>query len=69
MPEDVPVYDPTAVGRAYHAHRVRRRVRGERARARRWAAVRFFLVMALLLALTVFLGVTIWREIERLFGL
>lgn len=67
--EDVPEHDPTAVERAYAAHRARRRALIRRKRARRYARVRFFVVIALLLGLCVYLGVTVWREVERLFGL
>ena len=68
-PDDVPTYDPDVVDRAYHLHRARRAARLERKRARRYAHLRFFVVVALLVAGSVFLSVTIWREIERLFGL
>ena len=68
-PEDVPIYDLAAVGRAYHAHRVRRRARLERTRARRYARLRFLLVIAILLALSVYVSLLVWREVQRLFGL
>jgi hypothetical protein len=62
-------FDPVAVDRAYLQERARRRARNERTRARRRASVRFWLVVLVLLAASVVLTVTIWREIERLFGL
>jgi hypothetical protein len=65
----VPTYDPTAVERAYVAHRAKRDARVRRHRARSSARLRFFVVMILLLALVAFLALTAWREIERLFGL
>ena len=64
-----PPYDPLAVDRAYLQERARRRARVERTRARRQAGVRFWLVLLVLLTATVLLSLTIWREIERLFGL
>jgi hypothetical protein len=41
----------------------------ERARRRRFAGMRFAVALAILLALSIFLGLTVWREIEALFGL
>ena len=68
--EDVPpAYDPIAIDRAYLQERARRRARLERIRARRRASARFWAVLVVLLAVSVVLIVTIWREIERLFGL
>lgn len=67
--EDAPSFDPSAVERRYAAHRARRHARVRRTRDRRYAHVRFFVVILLLLALCIFLAVTSWREIERLFGL
>ena len=49
--------------------RARRRARTERTRAKRSAGLRFWFVLLVLLAVSVALSVTIWREIERLFGL
>jgi hypothetical protein len=67
--DEVPRYDPLAVDRAYLQERARRRARIERTRARRRASFRFWFVLLLLLAASVLLSLTIWREIERLFGL
>jgi uncharacterized membrane protein YhhN len=41
----------------------------ERSQARRRASLRFWFVLLVLLAVSAVLIVTIWREIERLFGL
>ena len=57
------------VDRAYLQERARRRARIERSRARRRAALRFWLVLLGLIAISVLLTLTIWREVERLFGL
>jgi hypothetical protein len=63
------VYDPDAVQRRYAAERARRNERIRRVRARRYARLRFFVVLVALLALSGYLGVMLWREIQRLFGL
>ena len=67
--EAPPPYDPIAIDRAYLQERARRRARLERTRARRRASARFWTVLVVLLAVSVVFIVTIWREIERLFGL
>jgi hypothetical protein len=64
-----PPYDPVAIDRAYLQERARRRARVERKRARRRASLRFWFVLLVLLAASMLLSLTIWREIERLFGL
>jgi hypothetical protein len=38
-------------------------------RASRRAGVRFLVALTLLLGLSIFLSLTIWQEIQRLFGL
>ncbi len=65
--EEVPI-DPDAVDNAYRLHRARRRARIERTRRRRRAGARFWVVFLLLAAVAVFLALTTWREIARLFG-
>ena len=50
-------------------HRAKRQARVEQMRARRYAQIRFFIVILVLLGLSFFLALTVWREIERLFGL
>ena len=66
---DPPPFDPVAVDRAYLQERARRRARIERSRAKRRASLRFWLVLLGLIAISVLLTLTIWREVERLFGL
>jgi hypothetical protein len=66
---DAPPVDPSAVDRAYLQERARRRARIERSRARRRASLRYWLVVLGLLAVSALLVLTVWREIERLFGL
>ncbi len=64
-----PPFDPVTVDRAYLQERARRRARSERLQARRRASLRFWFVLLVLLAASAGFTVTIWREIERLFGL
>jgi hypothetical protein len=67
--EDPPVSDPQAVAQRYRFHRAKRRARQQRTRARKWANVRFWLVLLCLLALSAYLSVTIWHQVQKLFGL
>ena len=67
--DDAPLFDPVAVDRAYLQERARRRARIERSRAQRRASVRFWLVLLVLIAVSVLLTLTIWHEVQRLFGL
>jgi len=67
--EDSPPLDPEAVSRAYRFHRARRRAREQRHRERRWAGLRFWIVLVLALAAAVFLATRTLGEIERVFGL
>jgi len=68
-PAATPPVDPIAVDRAYLVHRARRQARLDRVRASRRAGLRFWLVLLGLLVGSIVLGFSIWREIERLFGL
>ena len=67
--EDAPPVDPTAVDRAYHYYRAQRYARIEHRREQRLARFRFWGVVALLLLVLLVLGVTIWDEVQQLFGL
>jgi hypothetical protein len=58
-----------AVERAYRLQRARRRARIAHSRAQRRAGLRFLLVVAALVALAAYLSLTVWQEIEQLFGL
>ncbi|HEY7017477.1 MAG TPA: hypothetical protein VH297_03335 [Gaiellaceae bacterium] len=73
LPERQPVeeelLDPTAVQRNYRRQRIKRRAREDRARERTLAALRFWLVLAIVLAVIVTLTVVIWNQIQRSFGL
>ncbi len=66
---EAPPVDRDAVRRAYRLHRARRRARVEHRRRTRWAGVRFWLVVVVLLAIVAVLAAGLSREIYRLFGL
>ena len=67
--QDPPSMDPLRIEQAYRLHRRRREERLARRRSRRYAQIRFWLVLVALLALTIFFSVTIWHQVQRLFGL
>jgi hypothetical protein len=67
--DEPPVSDPAAIEHAYRYHRQRRYARVERRRADRLARRRFWLMAAGLLLLALVIGVTIWDQIQQLFGL
>ncbi|TML57594.1 MAG: hypothetical protein E6G09_12730 [Actinobacteria bacterium] len=67
-PEDPPV-DPEAIDRAYHYHRARRNARLRRQREKAQARLRFFMTFALLVGLALFLLLTIWHQVQKVFGL
>jgi len=64
-----PVVDPDAVGRAYQLERAKRLARERRKRERRLANLRFWAVLLVLLGLSFLVGLTVWHEIQHLFGL
>jgi len=64
-----PAADPDAVRRSYLVHRARRKARIEQRRRSKRAGARFWVVLVVLLAVCVFLALTTWREVGRLFGL
>lgn len=68
-PDDVPVVDHEAVRDTVRLQRARRKARIEHRRRTRRAGIRFWFVLVGLVVASVVLSVTIWREIERLFGL
>jgi hypothetical protein len=67
--EDDPPLDPEAVSRNYRFHRARRAARERRHREKRWAGVRFWLVLALVVVVAGVLATRTLGEIERVFGL
>ena len=68
-PGSAPPLDPTAVARAYRLERAKRHVRVQRQREQRLAHLRFWLVLVVLTSALAFLSLTVWNEIEQLFGL
>lgn len=68
-PDGTPPLDPDAISRSYRLHRARRRARIEHRRRTKRAGARFWVVLVLLVAACVFLALTTWREVGRLFGL
>ena len=67
--DDPPLVDPGAVERAYRRERARRRARVEHRRETRYAGLRFWAIMWILLVLCVVAGLWIWQEIQITFGL
>jgi hypothetical protein len=67
-PEESPV-DPEAIDRAYHYHRARRNARLRRKREKTHARLRFYLAFAFLTGLALFLLLTSWHEVQKVFGL
>ena len=68
-PASDPVVDPDAIRRAYRRQRAKRMAREQRHRERRHADLRFWAVVLVLLGLSFFVGLTVWHEIQHLFGL
>jgi hypothetical protein len=67
-PRDVPI-DPGAVHREYRRQRAMRQARARRTRERRAANIRFWVIVLALLALSVYLAIAMWHQVQRLFGL
>ena len=68
LPDEPPV-DPEAVDRAYHYHRARRNAKLRRKREHARARLRFVLTVSILSALAIGLMLTIWHEVQNVFGL
>jgi hypothetical protein len=67
--DDDPPLDPDAISRNYRLHRARRAAKEKRHREKRWAGVRFWLVLALVVLVAGVLAARTLGEIERVFGL
>jgi hypothetical protein len=65
---DAPV-DPAAIELRYRYHRARRQARVRATQESRLARYRFYIAMAVLLALTLGFVIASWHEIQRLFGI
>lgn len=68
-PDDALQLDPAAIQQAYQLHRARRRAVRHREREVHRARLRFWVVLIVLAALSVWLMVVVWHQIEKLFGL
>jgi hypothetical protein len=68
-PDSAPPVDPAAVARAYRLERAKRHVRARRQRERQNAHLRFWTALVLLTGILALLSLTVWNEIERLFGI
>ena len=66
--DDAPV-DPAAIELRYRYHRARRHARVRATQESRLARYRFYIMMAVLLALTIGFVFASWHEIQRLFGI
>lgn len=66
--EELPI-DPEAFARNYRFHRARRAARAKWHREKRWAGVRFWVVLVLVVSVATLLAVWTLSEIERVFGL
>jgi hypothetical protein len=68
-PPAAPPVDPSAIQREYRRRRAMRLHRERRTRERRAADIRFWVIVVGLLALSVYLSVEMWQQVQRLFGL
>lgn len=67
--EPPPLDDPVALHRAFRHHRGKRLARIEQRREVRQAGRRFWILLGALLVLAVFLSVTIWEQLQAMFGI
>jgi len=67
--EEEPPLDPDAISRSYLRHRARRAAKARRHREKRWAGIRFWLVLAVVVVVAAVLAARTLGEIERVFGL
>ena len=69
LEDDAPSLDPAAIERAYLRERARRRARHERRTAAQSSNARFWVVVAVLVFLTVVIGLTAWHQVQVTFGI
>jgi hypothetical protein len=68
-PPETPPVDPAAIEHAYRLYRARRRAETARNRERARARFRFLAAVVVLIAVAIVLLLTLWREIQQIFGL
>jgi hypothetical protein len=66
---EAPIADPRAIQREVRRQRAMREHRERRTRERRAANIRFWVIVLALLALSVYLGIKMWQQVQNLFGL
>jgi hypothetical protein len=66
--DEPPILDPRVVERAYRRQRAKRRARIERSRERALASMRFWLFFVIIVSACVYLALTVWQELQALFG-
>jgi hypothetical protein len=69
LDDDAPSLDPAAIERAYARERARRRAKVARRSAARRSDARFWIVLVLLTFLTVVVALTVWGEVQKIFGI
>jgi hypothetical protein len=67
--DEPPLTDPSVVQQAYRRERARRRAKVEHRRRAKHASFRFWIVLWVLLFACVILALTIWSQVQQLFGL
>ena len=67
--EDAPIADPRAIQREVRRQRAMREHRERKTRERRAANIRFWVIVLALLALSVYLSIKMWQQVQNLFGL
>ena len=67
--EDEAPVDPSAIELRYRYHRARRQARVRAKEETQLARYRFYIVMAVLLAIAIGFVIVSWHEIQRLFGI
>ena len=66
--DETPSLDPSAIERNYVRERARRRARVERKSSARRSDARFWFMLVALTLLTVFVALTAWHEVQKIFG-
>ena len=64
-----PAHDPVELHRAFRRHKRKRLARIEHRRGLVRARRRFWILISALLVLALFLSVTIWEQIQSMFGI